>query len=210
MKPRHPMLPRVAALPVAFVALVSGALVVAGCAQRLTATSTQAGSWEAAYDDARVADGRARSQALGQQLQQRLKSAMQEGGPLQAVAACQVDAPGIAERAGAPGVRVGRTALKVRNPANVADAESARVLRDFERRLAEGEDPAGLESLRSNGSRYRYMKAIVTQPMCETCHGARLAPEVQAAIRERYPNDQATGYVAGSLRGAFIVEWGGG
>lgn len=202
MKPRRLTMLSSATLAV----VLLGAPTAGGCAQR-PAVSAGPTDWEAAYDDAKVADGRARAQALGQQLQQRLQSALREGGPVHALGVCQLDAPGIAERAGAPGVKVGRTALKVRNPANAADAEAARVLRDFAQRLAAGEEPAGLESLRRSGGHTRYMKVIVTQSMCETCHGAQLAQDVQAALDERYPADQATGFAAGSLRGAFIVEW---
>lgn len=44
------------------------------------------------------------------------------------------------------------------------------------------------------------------QPMCLTCHGADLAPDVQAAIAERYPDDRATGYRTGELRGVIWAE----
>jgi hypothetical protein len=40
-------------------------------------------------------------------------------------------------------------------------------------------------------------------PMCVACHGPadRLDPDVQAILLERYPDDQATGYEPGDLRG---------
>jgi hypothetical protein len=58
----------------------------------------------------------------------------------------------------------------------------------------------------SDGSA-RYMQAIVLQPMCAMCHGDSLAPEVRAAIQENYPDDQATGFAVGELRGAFLIDW---
>jgi hypothetical protein len=33
----------------------------------------------------------------------------------------------------------------------------------------------------------------------------QLSPEVRAALAEQYPDDQATGFEVGDLRGAFIV-----
>jgi len=33
-----------------------------------------------------------------------------------------------------------------------------------------------------------------------------LAPDLKAKLAELYPNDQATGYAAGDLRGVFWVE----
>jgi len=40
------------------------------------------------------------------------------------------------------------------------------------------------------------------------CHGARdkLAPGVADALKELYPQDQATGYAVGDLRGAVSVK----
>jgi hypothetical protein len=40
------------------------------------------------------------------------------------------------------------------------------------------------------------------------CHGPEeaLQPEVRAALDQRYPEDRATGYAAGDLRGAFWAE----
>ena len=51
------------------------------------------------------------------------------------------------------------------------------------------------------------MRAIPTEALCLTCHGETLAPELAAAIAREYPNDQATGFKLGELRGAFRVVW---
>jgi hypothetical protein len=50
------------------------------------------------------------------------------------------------------------------------------------------------------------VEPIVVQPMCVTCHGADVAPDLRAKIEELYPDDQATGYAAGDLRGIFWAE----
>ena len=47
---------------------------------------------------------------------------------------------------------------------------------------------------------------IRTEPACLLCHGPAVAAPVQSAIRARYPQDAATGFEEGSLRGAFWVE----
>ncbi|MBW2376809.1 MAG: DUF3365 domain-containing protein [Deltaproteobacteria bacterium] len=44
------------------------------------------------------------------------------------------------------------------------------------------------------------------QPLCVTCHGAELPPDLRARLAELYPEDQATGYAAGDFRGVFWVE----
>ena len=53
----------------------------------------------------------------------------------------------------------------------------------------------------------RYMKAIPTGPVCLTCHGEEIAPEVEESLRTAYPHDRALGYGLGDIRGAFSITW---
>lgn len=57
------------------------------------------------------------------------------------------------------------------------------------------------------GAAFRYMRAIPTGGVCLACHGSDIAPEVKAAIAAAYPQDQATGFKMGQLRGAFSIRW---
>ena len=52
------------------------------------------------------------------------------------------------------------------------------------------------------------MKALPTQGLCLNCHGSedKMAPEVKARLSELYPNDKATGYSEGQIRGALTVK----
>ena len=52
---------------------------------------------------------------------------------------------------------------------------------------------------------FRYMKAIITQEVCTTCHGSSIAPEIVAQLDALYPVDQARGFAAGDIRGAFTI-----
>jgi hypothetical protein len=45
--------------------------------------------------------------------------------------------------------------------------------------------------------------------MCLQCHGEALAPEVTQALAARYPDDRATGFREGQLRGALSIRWAG-
>jgi hypothetical protein len=49
------------------------------------------------------------------------------------------------------------------------------------------------------------MKAIPTGDVCLLCHGAQLAPGVSQVLTELYPEDKATGFSMGDIRGAFVV-----
>lgn len=159
----------------------------------------------------RIEASRDVAQAFSKELRERLMEAMQAGGPVEAIAVCNVAAPQIAEtHSEASGWSVGRTSLKVRNPGNAPDAWERAVLQQFEARRAAGEDPAAIEFAevvdRDGAKVFRYIKAIPTAEPCLACHGSDLAPEVAAKLSQLYPQDMATGFAAGDLRGAFTIE----
>jgi hypothetical protein len=56
-------------------------------------------------------------------------------------------------------------------------------------------------------TRLGYVEPIFLQPVCLTCHGETLAPDVASRIEELYPDDQATGFAVGDFRGLFWVEY---
>ena len=49
------------------------------------------------------------------------------------------------------------------------------------------------------------MKAIPTAAVCLKCHGTELTADVVDALNNAYPEDKATGYQEGDIRGAFVV-----
>lgn len=63
------------------------------------------------------------------------------------------------------------------------------------------------QSVALGDDRRGYVEPILLQPLCLTCHGASLAPELQSRIDELYPDDRATGFEVGDLRGVFWVEY---
>jgi hypothetical protein len=157
----------------------------------------------------RAAEGRAIADQFATELRTALQAAMAEGGPLAAIRVCNEDAPRIARAAAErSGAEVGRTSLKVRNPANAPDDHQRAVLADLEQELAAsaGGAPPERIHLLEDGS-VRYMSAIVMQPPCLACHGESLAAPVAEAIDALYPGDQARGYRIGELRGAFTITW---
>ncbi|MXW87150.1 MAG: DUF3365 domain-containing protein [Boseongicola sp. SB0667_bin_21] len=159
---------------------------------------------------ARVDTSREVVKSFAGALQKRLTAAMAAGGPTAAIKVCRIAAPDIAKEASeARDWRVGRTSLKLRNPANAPDAWELAVLLDFEARKAAGEDPAMIdhaEFVFSDGKRtFRYMKAIGTRQVCTACHGTGIAPEVAATLDALYPEDRARGFSVGDIRGAFTI-----
>lgn len=158
-----------------------------------------------------VTAARARAMELGGKLKGQLEAAMKAGGPVAALGVCKTVAPTIASDLGsAYSGKIGRTALKVRNPANTADDFEKDVMQRFLAEAAKGADVAKLEHaeiVERNGKRvFRYMKAIpMAAAPCAACHGTAVAPELLQSIRELYPDDQAIGFRPGEIRGAFTI-----
>lgn len=159
----------------------------------------------------RVAAARAAIKDMGEALKTALVAQIKSGGAASAIPVCQTIAPALAAEASSKHkLTVRRTALKVRNQSNKPDAFETRVLKEFVEKLAAGADPATLEhaeTVTDNGkSMFRYLKAIPTaaEP-CLACHGSDLKEDVKAELAKLYPEDQATGFKAGDLRGAFSV-----
>lgn len=160
------------------------------------------------------ADARAAAAAFQLELQSKLATAMGRGGPALAIETCRTGAPAIAARLSrTSGWQVKRVGTRVRNAATGAPDEwEQRQLAEFARRLADGETPATLTTFAvlgaSAGTTERYAQAIVVAPQCLVCHGDPSAQPVdlRTALAAAYPDDAATGYRAGDLRGAFSLQ----
>jgi hypothetical protein len=125
-----------------------------------------------------------------------------EDGPLEAVAACQVEAPKLAEAQSSGGVKVGRASQKLRNPSNAPKLWMQPFLQVYETDPERREPGVVLIDDKTVG----YVEPIFVQPLCVTCHGAELGSDLKAKLAELYPSDQATGYAAGDFRGVFWAE----
>lgn len=163
-----------------------------------------------AQDDARLQRARAAADALFARLLERLNTEYQQGGAERGVQVCAEVAQSLTGQIGREqGVQIRRVSLKNRNPRNAPDAWERQVLQRWERELEAGKEIGEVAEWRTErgGRVYRYMRPIkIAMPLCLECHGAQIKPEVRRLIRERYPNDKATGYQLGDLRGAFSVK----
>ena len=102
--------------------------------------------------------------------------------------------------------QISRSALKTRNSDNQPDAWLKNVLLNFEQRKLNGEPIASIEYQEQRPDGWYFVKAIPTQKACLACHGSHIAPAVSKKIATLYPNDQATDFKLGDIRGAFIVK----
>jgi hypothetical protein len=153
------------------------------------------------------------SKTFATELQSTLLAAIEAGGPAHAISVCKHDAPEIAARQASDGWTLSRTALRVRNPANAPSSWQRDVLLTWQEQIEAGkvDDLASLEWFDivegASGKQLRYMRAIPLGGVCLACHGPvdQLSAEVQTALAQQYPEDQATGFAVGELRGAFVV-----
>ncbi|OYT75450.1 MAG: hypothetical protein CFK49_03020 [Armatimonadetes bacterium JP3_11] len=163
-----------------------------------------------ASDDTLLQRARAASDAVLARLLARLNQEYQQGGAERGVQVCAQVAQSLTQQIGREqGVNIRRVSLKNRNPRNTPDAWERRILQQWERDQKAGKPLQEVAEWRTErGQRvYRYMRPImVAMPLCLECHGTQIKPEVRRLIRERYPNDKATGYQLGDLRGAFSVK----
>jgi hypothetical protein len=100
---------------------------------------------------------------------------------------------------------VKRTSLKIRNPANMPDAREQAVLNAWAKMDSKKQKlpPFEMESVSEN--EIRYYKPLRVEAMCLTCHGTP-SGELAAAIKKKYPDDKATGFKEGDLRGLIRVS----
>lgn len=131
-----------------------------------------------------------------------LTGALDEGGPVNAISVCRDEAPRIAAELSVDGVTMGRTSHRVRNPANAPEAWVEPLLAEYV------EDPSLQEprAVRLGDGTFGYVEPIRAAAFCMSCHGPSVEPELMAEIRSLYPEDQATGFKVGDLRGLFWVR----
>lgn len=151
----------------------------------------------------KLEEARKAMKALGSMLVKELTEAVGEGNFARGVEVCQEAAPKIAKMVSEEyDVDIGRTSFKVRNPENrprrwAEPIVQARVQKEL---LLEGPD-----------GKVAYMAPIKLAEVCVKCHGTaeQIPDDVEKMLAEKYPEDEATGFAPGDLRGWFWVEFDG-
>ncbi len=156
-----------------------------------------------------VQEARGLVKQFGGSLKSALQAAIKEGGLTNGIGVCKTIAPEIAAKNSDAHWTISRTSLKVRNPDNAATEWQQLQLEAMARQPVKDGKPVEVWQVSEAKGEpgFKYMSAIPTQQMCLGCHGKNIAPEVQAKLDELYPEDQATGFSEGDLRGAFVISW---
>ncbi len=153
--------------------------------------------------------GSAIAQKTGKTLKSHLQKALQEGDISHAIQFCSSLAypltDSLSEQENA---RIKRTSHKVRNPRNAPDDLEQAVIASYLEKKSQGLPlkptlkPYGKDSV-------AFHAPIMAQPLCLNCHGTvgeTIQPDHYKTIREHYPEDKATGFKAGDLRGIWSIR----
>jgi hypothetical protein len=143
---------------------------------------------------------------LKKNLMQNLMRELKEG-PEKALDFCHAKAQDLTqqslqEKAGR--YDIGRTSHKTRNSLNTAQEWMLPYLLNFkETKKAEAVKP--LIHHFENGKK-GWLMPIYVEGQCLQCHGEKIATNLRSKIKEKYPQDMATGFKLGDFRGFFWVK----
>jgi len=154
-------------------------------------------------EQAKLEEAQKAKKALGSTLMGELKAAIGDGDFARGVSACKEAAPTARKKISDEyDVKIGRTSFKVRNPDNAPTGWQKPYV---EERVKDD------VILTNEAGDLAYMSPIMTAEVCLNCHGTaeQIPDDVEKMLDEKYPEDQATGFAAGDLRGWFWVELAG-
>jgi hypothetical protein len=166
-------------------------------------------------NDARIEkallDARKVSTGLTDRVRELLLKELEKGGYEGAISVCANVAQDITRQFNEKsGHYARRISLGYRNPNDFPDEYERQKLESFDRLNREKKlESEYYEVVLEKGRDYlRYLKPVIAGKMCLNCHGQpdEIPIGVQRIIQERYPNDRATGYLEGDVRGAVSVK----
>jgi hypothetical protein len=144
-------------------------------------------------------------------LSSELKQALAVGGVENAISYCNLNAmPLVDSLSDAYGADIRRVSLKTRNPADDPSELERELLEAYQ---YQWKDSISLKAnvQQIDGERYLFTEAIlVDNALCLTCHGKPdngMLQETSDFIKTKYPEDQATGYALGDLRGMWSITF---
>lgn len=148
---------------------------------------------------------------MQQMLLKNLTHAIEENGTVGALAFCNENAiPLTEEGSKAHGAEAHRLTDKNRNPNNILSTEIDKKAWSKISQVMGDKDISPKHWVGKEGDAVYYYKAIpLGMPTCLSCHGninSDIEVETLREITMRYPNDKATGYEMGQLRGIWKVQ----
>jgi hypothetical protein len=156
-----------------------------------------------------IKSGQESTKLLLQTLGKNMKKHMKADGAIKALEFCSNEAYTLTEEVNKKlpkGIKVKRISKKFRNPINEPQKDEQVVLETFEKLKSMNVILPKQLIQRVDEHTYKYYKPLViNKQVCLKCHGNSIDTNLKRAIEDRYPQDHATNYKMGDLRGAIVV-----
>jgi hypothetical protein len=144
-------------------------------------------------------------------MSQNLMQALAAGGVAKAVPFCKENVAGLARGlAEKHHVKIQRVSHKARNPMNRASTDETQLIAAMQSALSQGQAPKSQVVPLPDGSLVFYAPILIPADTCLKCHGIAgetLVPADHDFIRSLYPEDAATGFKLGDLRGLWKLTF---
>lgn len=174
-----------------------------GMGNRFRATENQ--QQVNSYEDIGLAYAMSTKAILGKNLMGQI----QKNGTEAAVDFCNIKAIHLTDSmATVHNATIKRVTDKPRNTDNQANNEELKYIEHFKSVVASNKEPEAI--VLENESDVRFYYPITTNAMCLQCHGkpeTDITPKTLLTLRERYPNDLATGYGLNQVRGIWSIKF---
>ena len=148
-------------------------------------------------------------QAFGT-LSSNLKQALEEGGVPYALKFCNIEAMPLTDSLSKRyGVELRRVSHRPRNPSNKADSLEMESIRQYRASIADNEELKPF-TFRYEDAFLYHAPIQINSGLCLNCHGqpgTDISDQNLKVINELYPQDEATGFSMGELRGIWSIKF---
>jgi len=180
---------------------------LAGCAQKTEQEADMSAQMDTA---AVVTEGQKITKAAFTTLSSNLQQALSEGGVENALRFCNVEAMPLTDSLSTNyDVTISRVSHRPRNQANRADSLEMATIKTYLEHVKQQAEPK--PEVYAEAKKIIYHAPIrINNPLCLNCHG-KVGTDITESdlqtIQRLYPEDQATGFSMGDLRGIWTVTF---
>ena len=143
-------------------------------------------------------------------LQKALKNAIREDGLVYAIEICNIDALNITDSISeSESVKIKRLAKKYRNPVNETDSAESELFKSYILEWLGGRQ-LNPKIIPDDNGHPVYYNPIYVGKLCLNCHGeigTNIDSKLAKLINELYPEDKATNFKQGQLRGMWSITF---
>ena len=143
-------------------------------------------------------------------LSTQLMAQMKAGGPAQAIPFCNQKAMPITDEISEKyEATIKRTSTNVRNEQNAPSARELEIMAEYQQMISEKKELKPIVEINNNKQKHFYAP-IILKANCLVCHGKvneTVSVKTDSIIKSLYPNDKATGYSEGDLRGVWSINF---